>query len=142
MGKQINPSRTASRGTPAYAAGEYLYKHGPQSTPTLFAAVDFSGKSTRPEEALQRAVSYGWLLDRDGKIDISPSARAHFDALAGIVVVPYVGQIAAAREVANVFTRPPLSKKHIPNPRGLRQDIPPWSVRSDASFKTVAGGGV
>lgn len=138
MGKHINPNRVASRGTAAYAAGEYLYKHGAQTAQGLFAAIDFTRKSTPPEEALQRALSYGWLLDRDGKIDISPFARAHFDKLAGVEVIRPAGQIAALRESVNVFTRPPLSKKNMPNSRGIRQDIPAWSVRSGQSFHTKA----
>ncbi|WP_314435886.1 hypothetical protein [Massilia timonae] len=138
MGKHINPVRTAVRGTPAYAAGEYLYKNGATSPRQLFAAVDFGGKSTPPEEALQRSLAYGWLIEREGKIDISTYARGHFDKLAGIEPVQPVGQIAAVRTSPDVFTRPPLSKKYIPNPRGTRQDIPAWSVRTGASFHTKA----
>ena len=138
MAKHINQTRTASRGTAAYAAGEHLYEHGAMTTRQLFAAVDFSGKSTPPEEALQRAMTYGWLLEHNGKIDISPTAQAHFDALAGVEVVKPVGQIAAVRTPADVFTRPPLSKKYIPNSRGTRQDIPAWSVRTGQSFYTKA----
>ena len=130
MGKHINPTRTVGRGTAAYAAGEYLYKNGATPARQLFEVVDFGRKSTPKEEALQRALSYGWLIDRDGKIDISPSARAHFDALAGVEVAQPVGQIAAVRQAPDVFTRPPLSKKYIPDPRGTRQDIPAWSHRA------------
>lgn len=140
MGKHINPTRAAGRGTPAYAAGEYLYKNGATTARRLFEVVDFGRKSTPKEEALQRALSYGWLIERDGMIDISPSARAHFDKLAGIEVVESVGQIAAVRTAPDVFTRPPLSKKYIPNPRGTRQDIPAWSVRApEFGLKTVGG---
>lgn len=138
MAKHINQTRIASRSTVAYAAGEHLYRQGTMTARQLFAAVDFSGKSTPPEEALQRAMSYGWLLERDGKIDISPSARAHFDALAGVEVVQPVGQIAAVRTPPDVFARPPLSKKYIPNPRGTRLDVPDWSVRAGMAFHTRA----
>jgi len=140
MGKHVNPTRVAGRGTAAYAAGEYLYKNGAMPVRELFAAVDLGRKSTPKDEALQRALTYGWLIERNGKIDISPSACAHFNALAGVEVVTPVGQIAAPRQPVDVFARPPLSKKYIPNPRGTRHDVPAWSVRDKASFKNLGGG--
>jgi len=137
MAKQISQPRLAQHNSPAYAAGEYLYKNGPKLARQLFAVVQFGGKNLPDEEALQHVLSYGWLVVRGDKIDISSHARAHFDALAGIEPVQPVGQIAAAR-TSNVFASPGLSKKYIPNPRGTRQDIPEWSVRTGASFHTKA----
>lgn len=137
-----NGTRTAMRGTAAYAAGAYLHKHGPMNQHALFAVVDMGHKTGHQEDTLQRAIRSGWLLEQDdGKIGISSFARAHYDQLEGEKARP-AGQIAAMRQPADVFARPPLSKRFIPNPRGTRQDIPAWSVRSGASFKTVAGGGV
>lgn len=133
--------RQTKRGTIPYFAGEYLYKNGPQTPAALFAAVDFGPKVYQKEEALQCALRSGWLSEcLDGKIACSQAARDHYDAVSGKVKVKYVGQIAATREPINVFARPPLSKRYIPNPRGLRQDIPAWSIRESASFKSLAGG--
>lgn len=137
MGKHTNQSRIATRGSAAYAAGEYLYEHGPMLAAQLFSIVKFGGQSLPEEEGLQRALSYGWLVQRGDKIDVSSHGRAHFDALSGRAPVQPVGQIAAPR-TANVFASPGLSKCFIPNPRGTRQDIPAWSVRTGQSFHTKA----
>lgn len=129
-----NGTRTAMRGTAAYAAGAYLHKHGPMNQHALFAVVDMGHKTGHQEDTLQRAIRSGWLLEQDdGKISISRFARAHYDQLEGEKARP-VGQIAALRQPADVFARPPLSKRFMPNPRGTRQDIPDWSVRTGASF--------
>ncbi|WP_306393406.1 hypothetical protein [Telluria beijingensis] len=83
------------------------------------------------EDAIQRAMTSGWLTEQaDGRINLSQAARAHYDKLVGLEVVEYVGQIAAVRTPPDVFARPPLSKKYIPNPRGTRRDIPAWSLRA------------
>lgn len=133
-----NSIRTAPRNGTSYAAGEYLHKNGPQTERALFAAIPFGSRCTRAEDVLQRALTSGWLsLLPDGRIGISSFARAHYDQLSGEAELP-VGQIAAVRTPADVFARPPLSKKYIPNPRGTRQDIPVWSVRTGASFFTKA----
>lgn len=135
-----NTTGRAKRGTASYAAGEYLHKHGPMSPHALFAVVDMGHKSGHQEDTLQRGIRSGWLVQQDdGKISISTFARAHYDTLEGEKVRP-VGQIAAMREQPSVFARPALSKKYIPNSRGIRQDIPAWSVREQASFKSVGGG--
>lgn len=134
--------RVPNKGYAAAIAGQHLYRVGPLLAHQLFAAVEFGTDKTTKESALQRAVTSGWLTEQaDGRINLSTAAREHYDKLAGLEAVEYVGQIAAVRTPVDVFTRPPLSKKYIPNPRGTRQDIPAWSVRSGASFKTVAGGG-
>jgi len=133
-----NAIRTAPRNGASYAAGHHLHKNGPLTEGELFAAIPFGSRSTPAEDVLQRALTSGWLsLRQDGKIDISSFARAHYDQLAGEAERP-VGQIAAVRTPADVFARPPLSKKHIPNPRGTRLDIPDWSVRTGQSFHTKA----
>jgi len=133
-------TRTAMRGTAAYAAGAHLHKHGPMNQHALFAVVDMGHKTGHQEDTLQRAISSGWLVEQDDeKINISSFARAHYDQLEGEKERP-VGQIAASREPADVFARPPLSKRFIPNPRGTRQDIPAWSVRSGVRFKNLSGG--
>jgi len=51
------------------------------------------------------------------------------------------GKVAAPRQAINAFERPTLSKKHIPNSRGTRLDIPEWAVRpAGFGFKSVGGG--
>ena len=135
-----NTTGRAKRGTASYAAGEYLHKNGPMSPHALFAVVDMGHKVGHQEDTLQRGIRSGWLDQQDdGRIGISNFARAHYDQLEGEKVRP-AGQVAAMREPVSVFTRPALSKKHIPNPRGLRQDIPAWSVREKTSFKSLGGG--
>lgn len=133
-------ARTAMRGTAAYAAGAHLHKHGPMNQHALFAVVDMGHKTGHQEDTLQRAIRSGWLVEQDDqKINISRFARAHYDQLEGEKERP-VGQIAAVRRPADVFTRPPLSKRFILNPRGTRQDIPEWSLREKTSFKSLGGG--
>ena len=135
-----NTTGRAKRGTASYAAGEYLHKHGALTPHALFAVVDMGHKAGHQEDTLQRGIRSGWLVQQDdGKISISNFARVHYDQLEGEKVRP-AGNVAALREPTSVFTRPALSKKHIPNPRGLRQDIPAWSVREKASFKSLGGG--
>jgi len=133
--------RQPTRGTAAFAAGEHLYKHGPMKEQDLEAALNAIGEAKLKGDALQRALRTGWLtVQQDGRIAVSLFARVSYDRLAGIVHVKHVGQVAAARQ-SDVFARPALNKKYIPDRRGLRQDIPAWSVRSETSFKTVGGGG-
>lgn len=133
--------RVPNKGYAAAIAGEHLYRMGPILAHQLFAAVEFGTDKTTKEAALQRAVTSGWLTEQaDGRINLSPAARAHYDRVAGLEVVEYVGQIAAVRTPPDIFARPPLSKKYIPNPRGTRQDIPAWSVRApEFGLKTVGG---
>jgi hypothetical protein len=126
--------RQPTRGTAAFAAGEHLYKHGPMKEQDLEAALDAIGEAKLKGDALQRALRTGWLtVQQDGRIAVSLSARACYDQLAGIVHVKYVGQAAAPRH-PDVFARPALNPKYIPDRRGLRQDIPTWSVRTAVSF--------
>lgn len=138
MTKHSNP-RPAQRGTTAFVAGEHLYKHGPMTERELFTAIDFGSKATVKADALQRSLRSGWLTEQqDGKIAISLYARVFYDRMAGIEPVKHVGQVAAPRQHTDVFTRPALSKKHIPNVRGTRVDIPAWSMRSGTFFHTKA----
>lgn len=134
-----NTLRRALRGSVADIAGQYLHKHGPKTTREVFAITGIGRKLSEKRGALQTAIRSGWLLENAaGDIDISEFARAHYDKLAGEKPAEPVGQIAAMRTSPDVFARPPLSKKYIPNPRGTRQDIPAWSVRTGQSFHTKA----
>jgi hypothetical protein len=130
--------RQPTRGTAAFAAGEHLYKHGPMKEQDLEAALDAIGEAKLKGDALQRALRTGWLtVQQDGRIAVSLYARISYDRLAGIVHVKHVGQVAAPRH-SDVFVRPALSKKYIPNTRGTRSDIPEWSTRAAPKFYTKA----
>ena len=141
MGNQ-HDVRIARAGTFADQAGEYLYKNGPTVERELFEILSMVLRLRDPEESLQAAIRNRWLsVGGDGLIDCSAAARAHYDALAGKVESKPLGQIAAPRQAENAFACPTLSKKHMPNSRGTRQDIPAWSVRpAGFGFKSIGGG--
>ncbi len=127
--------RQANRGTLAHQAGQYLHKHGPLFQQELFACMGMKLSITAQDDAVQRALSAGWLmLTQEEKIDCSEPARAYYDRLAGIEKVKPMGEIAAHREHPNAFTRPPLRKAYMLNSRGIRQDVPTWSIRTGPSF--------
>jgi len=135
--------RIVNRGSAAYQAAEHIFNHGPQDPAALFEAIDFGSNKSSKQEKLDRAVCSGWLTQGpDFKVDCGTLARSYFKSKSGVEEeVKPLGQIAAVRSV-NVFDRPALSKKYIPNRRGVRRDIPEWSVRESASFKSLGGGEV
>jgi len=140
----INITSMAGRQAAQYIAAGHIFKHGPQTPSELFSIANFGLKNHVRNTRLERAIDSGWLVETtEGKVDIGVAARKHFELEAAEVNAAGdkpVGQIAAPRQPADVFGRPPLNKKYIPNRRGSRQDVPEWSVRADASFKTLAGG--
>jgi len=127
-------------GTAADLAGQHIHKHGPATANELFIVANFGPKPSEKALGLRRATASGWLVELDdGKFGIGAIARKHYDDLdAPEKASAPVGQIAALREPVSVLSRPPLSKKHIPNPCGSRLDIPSWSVRTGQSFHTKA----
>lgn len=131
--------RTPNQGTVALLAGEYLYKNGPAQEHDLLLAGN-TQRASEQRAAIQHAASNGWLIVVDGgRFDCSAAARAYFDRLAGKAPAQKpMGKIAESRQMISAYDRPPLSKKHIPNPRGTRQDVPAWSVRATPSFHTKA----
>jgi hypothetical protein len=133
--------RVASRDTFPHTAGQYLYKHGPMTERRLFEIMGDTVRADGRDKLIHRCLVSGWFrVTDDGRVDCSEFARAHYDKLAGIVPVEYVGQIAAPR-VATAYAQPPLSKKYLINSRGPRQDVPTWSVRpAGFGFKTAGGG--
>jgi hypothetical protein len=137
-------TRAPTTGTFAFLAGEYLYKVGPAPERDLFAEVRTDLRLHERAETLQGVIRSGWLtVAQSGHIECSAIARAHYDQLAGVVEVKYVGQIAAPREAFNAYDRPPLRKAYMPNSRGLRQDVLAWSVRpAGFGFKNAGGGDV
>lgn len=140
----INIAILAVRQAAQYVAAAHIFEHGPQSRSDLFSIANFGLKNHVRHDRLERALNSGWLVETvEGKVDIGAIAREHFEQEAAeesATADKPIGQIVAPREPANVFSRPPLSKKYIPNRRGLRQGVPEWSVRSSASFKSLAGG--
>ena len=143
MGIDSGKLRVATKDTFPYTAGQYIYRNGPQLEDDLFKAMGDSVRANGRDELIQRCLRTGWLaLAQGGKVDVSEFARAHYDQVAGVVKVEYVGQVAATR-VATAYVQPPLSKKYLINSRGLRQDVPAWSVRpAGFGFKNIGGGEV
>ncbi len=138
MGNRSQNPRVPSKDTFPYTAGFYMYRHGAQAEAALFQAL---GDSVRPHgraDLIQRCLSSGWFaLGENDTIACSEFARAHYDKLEGLVKVQYVGQIAVSR-APTAYTQPPLSSKYIPNSRGIRRDIPAWSIRGALSSHTKA----
>lgn len=131
--------RIARQDTFSFAAGEHLYKNGPMHERDLLANLVCGLRANDQREALQGAIQAGWLrIAADDKIECSPFARAHYDQREGKIAVKSTGDVALPRLAFNAFQRPPLSKRHIPNSRGSRQDVPAWSVRIKQSFHTKA----
>jgi hypothetical protein len=119
-----------------YKAAELINRSGPYLLAELFAAVDFGPKNTR-QRKLDHAFDIGWLCKTaHGAVDVTGKTKQHFAAQAP--KQQYIGQITPAAHRPNVFSSSGLSKRHIPNSRGTRQDIPPWSVRAAATFHTKA----
>lgn len=141
MGNQFNV-RIARAGTFQDTAGVYLYRSGPTPEKDLFAALGITLAAHLQDEVLQRAICAGWLaVTKEGNLDCSKGARAHYEEVFGEKVIEPVGQIAAPRRVPTVYERPALSKKYMPNSRGTRQDVPDWSVRpAGFGFKSVGRG--
>lgn len=141
MGRRSQQPRIASKHTFPYTAGQYMYRHGPQAEDALFKAMGDSVRKEGRGELIQRCLSSGWFtLAQNDLINCSEFARAHYDKLEGLVKPQYVGQIAVSR-AATAYTQPPLSRKYIPNSRGIRQDVPEWSRRpAGFGFKSIGGG--
>ena len=141
MGNRSQNPRVPSKDTFPYTAGFYMYRHGAQVEAALFQAL---GDSVRPHgraDLIQRCLSSGWFaLGESDTITCSEFARAHYNKIEGVAKVEYAGQIAVSRE-ATAYKQPPLSRKYMPNSRGIRQDIPTWSQRPPGfGFKNIGGG--
>jgi hypothetical protein len=126
-------------GSAAYKAAVHLEQSGPLPSEMLFVAVDFGPKKSR-QAKLDHAYEIGWLeMTPAGTIGLTESTRAHFAEKQP--KEGYVGQIVPAQYRPNVFASPGLSKKFIPSRRGMRDDIPAWSVKPDGhSIKSIGGG--
>jgi hypothetical protein len=133
--------RIARAGTFQDTAGVYLYRNGPTPEKDLFAALSITLATHLKAEVLERAIRAGWLaVTKDGSLDCSKGARAHYEEIFGEKVIEPVGQIVAPRQVPTVYERPSLRKKYMPNSRGTREDVPEWSVRpAGFGFKSASG---
>jgi hypothetical protein len=122
-----------------YSAAVHIKQVGPLTADHLFLAVDF-GTGSDARKKLSYAFEINWLRQTpDGKIELTESSTQHFAPTKQ--KVPYVGQKAAPAYRGNVFAGEGLSKKHIPNSRGTRSDIPAWSQRPEGfGFKSISGG--
>ncbi|MGJ9420436.1 hypothetical protein ACHAC9_22170 [Massilia sp. CMS3.1] len=125
-----NQTRIAKQDSFSFAAGVHLYKNGPMHERDLLADLASALRAQDQLDALQCAIQAGWLkITSDDKVECSPFARAHYDQLEGRITAKQMGDIALPRVGFNAYDRPPLSKKNIPNSRGMRLDMPDWSMR-------------
>jgi hypothetical protein len=132
----MSTTRFPTRQSAIYHAAVHIIANGPRTATRLFTEVDFGASWTRMSK-LRAAIENGWLVETDAGIDVTDATRAHFAAPAP--KEPYIGQITPARYHADWRTGS-LSKKHIPNRRGPRADVPDWSVKADGySIKTAGG---
>lgn len=127
-------------GSVADLVGQYLHKNGPQHETDLYLVIDFGCAPSKRSLRLEGAIRDGWIVVDAERLACGAEARAHYGQLEGDADNKPIGQIATSR-MANVFERPVLNRKHIPNARGMRQDVPAWSVRpAGFSIKSVTGG--
>jgi hypothetical protein len=123
-----------------YHAAALIIRCGPHQLIELYTSIDF-GPAKNRQVKLDHAFDIDWLRPTpDGRLDVTEKARQYFADQEP--KERYIGQTTPAPNW-NVYERPALSKKNIPNSRGTRQDIPEWSVRSPGfGMKSVPGGGV
>jgi hypothetical protein len=131
---------TPPKGCAIYKAAELINSSGPRQMHELFASIDFGPQHKRTYK-LDHAFDIDWLrATADGLVDITEKTRQHFADQEP--KEEYIGQITPARYRGD-WRVSTLNPKHIPNSRGMRQDVPAWSVRPDGfSLKGVAGGEV
>jgi hypothetical protein len=130
-------------GSIADLVGQYLHKHGPQHEADLYLVIDFGCAACKRSQRIEGAIRDGWIVLDGDRLACGAAARAHYSEMENDEANGFrlVGEKATSRDQGNVFDRPALSRKHIPNARGMREDVPAWSVR-EAGFcmKTVSGG--
>lgn len=125
-----------SRVSAIYAAAAHINRVGPVSAEALAAAVDF-GLKAQCRKKLNYAFEINWLRQTsDGKIELTESTKQHF--VPKQPTTPYVGQKAPAAYRGNIYATDGLSAKYRLNSRGMRDDIPAWSVREKPTFHTKA----
>lgn len=126
----------------AYKAIMQIIAHGPRTAEQLFTEVDFGAHATQKPK-LRQAIQAGWIIEKPEKmLEVSDAVRQHFAEVAP--KEQYIGQIVPSQYRPSVFASQGISKKNIPNRRGLRPTsdaAPAWSVRETVSIKSIAGGG-
>jgi len=135
MTAMIATAFPSSRGA-AYKACELIITQGPMTVEQLLAAIDFGVHGTQKAK-ITAAIQAGWIYETTAStIDVTESVREHFAALAP--KEKYAGEMTPPAYRPNIFASQGLSKRYIPDRRGLRADVPAWSVREATSFKTRA----
>ncbi len=124
-----------------YKAGAAIFTFGPMPREDLFTAVDF-GCIEKRSRKIKLGLDGGWLTEADGKVGLTALAKAHFsgEELPEVSAKAPTGSVATSR-ASNVYERPALSKRFIPNSKGTRADVPTFSVRQTPSFCSVPTGG-
>lgn len=131
-------ARTLRVGSAAYDAAILIHHGGPLHRSALFALVDFGATHNR-NNTLDAAIDAGWLTETLNGVALTIRAE-HFLGDAGIAkkAEPYVGQVAGPRTpLVSVWDVKPISKQHIPNRHGTRDDVPAFSVRTDVRHYSV-----
>lgn len=135
----VEKALTPFKSSAIYKAAELIITAGPRSMEVLQAEIDMGPKHAR-QKKLDHAFDIGWLCETPARtIDVTEKTRQHFaEQESGSKPI---GQITPAQYRPNVFASQGLSKKNIPNRRGMRLDIPEWSVKPDGySIKSIHGG--
>lgn len=124
----------------AYQAAAIIHKSSPQTAAQLIGQIDFGSRPSNRVGKIESAAASGWLVDIGGVFHLGDAARAHFDAIE-MPTPAYVGQVAAPREpITPLHEVKPLSRKHIPDARGNRNDVPGYSVRDKATVRIAPMG--
>lgn len=120
--------RVPNKAQASYVAAKAMYEDGePKTEAAFYALADFDPRASNRTEALNRAISTGWLRKlEDGRIALTEFAIEFFDTADEAPKEKYTGQEAGPRQI-DLLNRDPW-KSNL-NPRGLRQDVPDWSVR-------------
>lgn len=134
--------RLPQSNTTAYRAAAHLHKTGPLSRADLFAQVHLGPRPSVRDDAIDRAVANGWLTESPTQVACGIVLAAYFGGIEPPTVKAPTGQVAMPRQhLTPLYAQPSLSKRHIPNSRGNRDDVPEFSVRSAPSFRSVPTGG-
>lgn len=134
-------ARALRAGSAARVAAELICRVGPMHRAALFSQIDFGATSTNRNVALDAAIENGLLHETLDGIVVTAAARAIIEREhPELAPAKYIGQVAAPRTPRDASSIPPLSRRFIPNSKGLRADVPQFSVRSDARYRSLAGG--
>jgi hypothetical protein len=120
------------RSSAAYLAGALIYEEGSKIDADLFGRVHFGTKPSVRVANLERDIQSGWLRRLScGRIALTDRSLQHYEGAQTPPEPKFVGQVAAPRQI-DLMNRPPISKRFIPSVRGIRTDIPAWSIKTGA----------